>query len=322
MDTVRVNICYRPLRICWAISAADHAAFRQAVMLSHAMWGGRFNPIVIVDKPNEAKRIVEVFRADLVIPLGDSEAVKAFPRLFPHLINPFFHQALFVGADRRQTAAQILDIHNAFNQPHETPAWKGATSKGFRLYEWSDDDALSDTFLVQFGRYPDQGQTLIDYRQLMVQATKAVTVPLSKEESVPSDTLEHPTIAYLSRIGMQRHYGIRSNWDYPGFYLGDAGNLEDLVWFWNLRALDTPMVFIDRNNLPRYEHLIPAWLKTTNERLAHRQFEHHRKPAIWSRRELFGTSADAHVAELRRIFKTDLPFTICGADNTLWNGKS
>jgi hypothetical protein len=320
MDTVRVNICYRPLRICWAISAGDHAAFRRAVMLSHTMWGGRFNPIVVVDQTEQAKRVVEVFRADLVIPLGDSETLKAFPQLFPHLINPFFHESLFVGADGRQTAAQLLDIHNALNQVHETPEWKGAISKGFRLYEWSDDDALADIFLVQFGRYPDPSQTLIDYRKLMVQATEAVTIQFSKEEPIPSEALDHAAIAYLPRIGMQRHYGIRSNWDYPGFYLGDAGNLDDLIWFWNLRALDMPMVFIDPNHLQRYEQLIPAWLKITNERLVYRQFEHHRKPAIWSRREVFGTSTDAHVAELRRIFKTDSPFTICGADGTLWNG--
>ena len=31
MDTVRVNIAYRPLRICWAIKQGDFAAFREVV---------------------------------------------------------------------------------------------------------------------------------------------------------------------------------------------------------------------------------------------------------------------------------------------------
>ena len=320
MDTVRVKVCYRPLRICWAIAAGDHAAFRRAVMLSHTMWGGRFNPIVIVDHLDEAERIVEVFRADLIIPLGESEAVKAFPQRFPYLIKPFFHDSLFVGTNERDTRAQLLDVYNALVQVQDSTEWKGAKNKGFRVYEWEDDDPLADVFLAQFGRYPASGETRIDYREIMTRATEAVSVPLDQKEPVPSEALDHPGIAYLPRIGIQRHYGIGSNWDYPGFYIGDVGILEDLVWFWNLRALDMPMVFIDQNHLHRYEQIIPAWLKITTNRLAHRQFEHHRKPAIWSRRELLGNTHDAHVAALRRIFKTETPFKICGADHHLWNG--
>jgi hypothetical protein len=320
MDTVRVNICYRPLRICWAIAAGDHAAFRQAVKLTYTMWGGRFNPIAVVDDAEQAKRIVEVFRADLVIPIGDSEAVKSFPKRFPHLINPFFQKGLFLATEGRQSHAQYLDIHNAFNAVHETPEWKGATKKGFRLYEWDDDDPLADMLLVQLGRYPDSSETFVDYQQLMTRTTDAQTVWIDKDKPVPTEAIHQPSISYLSRVGMQRHYGIQSNWDYPGFYLGDAGELEDLVWFWNLRALDMPMVFIDQDHLPRYEEVIPEWLKVTKDRLAHRQLEHHRKVAIWSKRSFFGAAPDAHVATLRGIFKTETPFTICGTDSTLWNG--
>lgn len=74
-DTVRVNICYRPLRICWAICAGDRGAFREAVKFSHTMWGGRFNPIAIVDRLEEAERIVEVFRADMIVPIGAGDAL-------------------------------------------------------------------------------------------------------------------------------------------------------------------------------------------------------------------------------------------------------
>jgi len=80
-----------PLRICWAIKAGDKEGFRKAVRQSHALWGGRFNPIVVVDRESEAKRLVEVFRADMIFPVGDSDEVKAFAAKFPHLINPFFH---------------------------------------------------------------------------------------------------------------------------------------------------------------------------------------------------------------------------------------
>ena len=75
MDTVRVNIAYRSLRICWAIKEGDFAAFREAVRANHALWSGRFNPIVIVDRASEARAIVEASRADIILPLGAGEEV-------------------------------------------------------------------------------------------------------------------------------------------------------------------------------------------------------------------------------------------------------
>ena len=70
MNTIRVDICYRPLRIGLAIRSDDIDAFRQAVRLSHTLWGGRFNPILIVDREEEAKRLIDLFRVDLIWPIG------------------------------------------------------------------------------------------------------------------------------------------------------------------------------------------------------------------------------------------------------------
>lgn len=58
-ETARVDICYRPLRVAWAIHSADKDGFRQAVRLSHILWGGPFNPIVMADRPEEAHQLIE-----------------------------------------------------------------------------------------------------------------------------------------------------------------------------------------------------------------------------------------------------------------------
>jgi hypothetical protein len=122
MDTVRVDICYRPLRIAWAIHSSDREAFRNVMRLSYTMWGGTYNPIVLVDR-KEAQQIVELFRADLIVPLGDSTEVKDFPKKFPHLITPFFPDELFL-KDTKSAYAQVLDMHNAFAYWQEKPEWK------------------------------------------------------------------------------------------------------------------------------------------------------------------------------------------------------
>jgi hypothetical protein len=74
MDTVRVDIVYRPLRIAWAIHSSDRESLRRAVRLTHTMRGGRYNPIVLLDRLEEARRLVEVFRADIVWPVGTTKA--------------------------------------------------------------------------------------------------------------------------------------------------------------------------------------------------------------------------------------------------------
>ena len=90
METVRVDIRYRPLRIGFAIQAGDMEAFCAAARISFALWGGRFNPIIVVDKPQQARSLIDVFRVDVIVPLGDSEQVKEYPKQFPHIITPFF----------------------------------------------------------------------------------------------------------------------------------------------------------------------------------------------------------------------------------------
>jgi len=319
MDTVRVNICYRPLRICWAIGAGDIAAFRKAVKLSHTMWGGRFNPIVIVDRVEEADRIVEVFRADMILSIGESDTVKAFPKRFPHLIKPFFHDELFVGKNERDTRAQVLDIQNALVQLRDTPVWAAIKREGVRLYEWDDNDALTDVFLMHLGGYPDVADTRIDYRKMVKQAGDAVEQHIDQGTAISDDIFNHPSVSYLSRHALKRHHGVRSTWDYPGFYLGDGTNVDDLVCCWNLRATDTAVFFVDRNHLPRYQQIIPAWTKTTNETLAYRRFEFQRSMAIWARSDAIPEDPKAHLVRLEQIFGPG-PFTICGIDLPLWNG--
>lgn len=96
MDTVRVDISYRPLRIGWVIQAGDLAGFRTAVRYSHALWGGRFNPVIIADRKGEARRLVDLFRVDLLVPVGNNDVVKQFPKDYPHVINPFFQDPVFI----------------------------------------------------------------------------------------------------------------------------------------------------------------------------------------------------------------------------------
>jgi hypothetical protein len=84
METTRVDICYRPLRVAWVIRSGEHDHF-DGGCLTHTPWGGRFNPIVVADRPDEARHIIDLFRTDMVWPIGDADPVKQFPKQFPNL---------------------------------------------------------------------------------------------------------------------------------------------------------------------------------------------------------------------------------------------
>src|SRR5437762_2309109 len=141
MDTIRVDIAYRPLRIGWAIQTGDMEAFRSAVRLSYALWGGRFNPILIADNDGETKRLV-------------------------------------------------------------------------------------DLFLIQYGGYPSVEETWVDYREVLKRAADATEQWLEPGAIISSRLSDHPSIPFLSRLGLQRHHSIYARRDSPGFFVGDVGNLE------------------------------------------------------------------------------------------------
>src|SRR5207245_2569918 len=58
----------------------------------------------------------------------------------------------------------------------------------------------------------------------------------------------------------------------------------DLVCYWNLRAADIPLWFVDPSHLARFAEIIPACAKMMRESVAHRH-EWERHVAVWSCRE-------------------------------------
>jgi hypothetical protein len=312
VDTIRVDICYRPLRIGWAIGSDDIDAFRRAVRLSYALWGGRFNPILVVDRDEEATRLVDLFRVDLIWPLGDTDKVKAFPNQFPHLIKPFFHDTLFLEGSNDGRQAQVLDVHNAFVHLRDTPEWRAVKERGVRLYAWQTDDPLTDVFLVQFGGYPTVEEIGIDYGAMFAQAAEATAHTLEPGAVISGDALGHPSVPYVSRLGLERHYAVQAGLDSPGFFVGEASNVDDLVCHWNLRAADIPLWFVDTAHLPRYAEIIPAWEKAMREAVAHRR-EWERQVAVWSRHEDIDEAA-------KRL--GDIQWRRCRVSEYLWDGRN
>jgi hypothetical protein len=310
MDTLRVDICYRPLRIGWVIHSSDIDAYRQAVKFSNTLWGGRFNPIVMGDREEEASRLIDLFRVDLLLPVGTSEVAKDFKKKYPHLINPFFHDSIFIGGEADRKRNQLLDIHNALTHLSGRPEQKAIKDQGFRLYRWGANDPLADVYLSQFGDYPGSDVIGIDYREMLKQEFEATEFELDVLEPIPANILDHPSISYLARHALQRHYGVQPGWDSPGFFVGDVSSVDDLVCHWNLRAADIALWFVDPAYLGRYVELIPAWEEAMRKSVVHRH-EGDRRVAVWTRHE--------NLEAARQPFG-EIQLTVCPVSEHSWNG--
>jgi hypothetical protein len=274
------------------------------------LWGGRFNPIVMADRAEEAAQIIELFRADLIWPIGDQEVVKEFPNRFPYLINPFFPESLFLRDLTRPTRAHVLDIHNMLVHSQHTPEWKAREVAGVRTIVWADDDPLGDTFLMQHGGYPDRNEIGIDYADIVSHATTLIDLAIDKNGPIRTDILDHVSLGYLTRHGIRRHYSIQPGWDYPGFFVGDSADLDDLARFWNIRSADIPLHFVDPAHLHRYAAILPEIDRRLRTDLSHLS-EHRRKLAVWARAD--------KIEDALKLFPTQ-SVTACQVIHGFWHG--
>jgi hypothetical protein len=277
------------------------------------MWGGRFNPIVLVDKPN-AKDVVEAFRADLIVPIGESEEVKSFPAQIPYLISPFFPDTLFFQDKGRPSRARVLDVQNAMVHVRTMPAWSALTEKGLDHYVWDENDPLSDVLSIHLGAYPAPNMCPIDYGELLSRTAYPVPIIQTKIESgIPLDPkiLDHRSIAFFSRVGLSRHYSVQPGWDYPGIFYGDSSNVIDLVRHWNLRACDIWLFFFDPNHADRFGQVLTEFEKRVLEHLSDRN-EHYRQIALWA--------DEARIDEAVSAFKREGGITACRVTDDIWKG--
>jgi hypothetical protein len=322
LETVRVDICYRPLRIAWAIKAADIAAFRTAVRMSFALWGGRFNPIVVVDREELSRELIDVFRADVIIPVGESDEVKQFPKKFAHLITPFMlERQVFLPDEQGGARSYVLDVNNALVYLEDKPEWKAVKERDIRLYTWAKDDPLSDVLLTHLGEYPSKDEINLDYRGYLQDVGKAKEIAIDSKGPLQADMFEYPSIAYVSRLGIEQHYSVRRGWDTPGFFSGDASNLDDLICYWNLRASDISLMFVDIKYLERYGETISVWGKSMRDMVSYRRHEFDRRIGVWLREQDLNHEDPAKaIGKALEPFKKEGVSSVCSVGNGSWNG--
>lgn len=312
MDTLSVTVRYRPLRIGWCIRSNDFAALREAWRFNSTMWGGRYNPIIPIDDLDYARSLVALFRVDMLWPASDDGAVKSFIKSFPYLPNPLIHDQLFVVHGDGTKSAAILDIYHPIRSFYNEHFKNKANSElKVVVYEWGQEDPLSDIWLATFGAVPSTDITGTDYLELLEKYLAAERIAIGPTDPWPVGFKDRWTLSELGRSGIQRHYSVMNNWGHPGFYFGSAGDFEDLINYWNLRATDTHIIFFDSMHADRFADIRSEWLGVLRARPKGR-FTSDNSIAIWSK--------DRDVQRDLSAFGEGL--LICTVDAGVWNGMN
>ncbi|MCK5145323.1 hypothetical protein KAR48_01130 [bacterium] len=278
MDTVGVNINYRPLRIAWAIHSEDFDSFRKIVRYSHVLWGGLYSPVLFVDCPDQAQQIIELFRVDFILPIGDFDGVQEFPKNYPHLMKPFHEPFIFNKSKGPfEFYSRVLDIRNTLDFLRNDVDWRSSVPEKFQIFDWNEDDPLADLFLMMLGALPAEEEVGYNYLHTLEQTSKFEHYSIDNTSSIPLACIEKPSLSKLVNWGLRlKPYAHERYWNQSGIFIGKVDSLDDLVCFWNLRACNIRILFVDVNYIERFEDILPVWEQDIRESQINEIFDDNR----------------------------------------------
>jgi hypothetical protein len=161
--------------------------------------------------------------------------------------------------------ATFLDIYHPVRSIFEKYMQdKAGLKPNVRIFEWDPTDPLADVFLAYFGAYPPVEETGKDYADFVSKNLRAQSVRLNAVDALPNDAFSVVTPAVISGWDLKQDYA--GGWSYPGFYIGDPADFEDIVNFWNLRAANIGVLFLDNPRDPRLRRLWETYLSVLRQR--------------------------------------------------------
>ncbi|WP_242139641.1 hypothetical protein [Sphingomonas sp. TREG-RG-20F-R18-01] len=279
MNSLSVRLLYRPMRIGWCIAPGDMSGLRTAVLRNFTLWGGRFNPIIPIWDPEEARRIADVFRVDCLYPLSEASDVTAFVDSQSH--RPWFEYGRALITDHGSSkSSAIADLLHPINRLYEEVYKHNPQADPvLTLHEWQSDDALRDVFMMSFGELPPVEECAEDYAGILKTHLRATRTVLAIDQPVPPPDVKMMSLSGFNRAHVEQHYTVRSR-SGPGFFVGDSANFDDLVAFWNLRATGEILQFYDPAFAPRLDVSRDFWVQHFPELP---RAEWAREPTVWHR---------------------------------------
>jgi hypothetical protein len=277
--------------------------------LSHCLWGGRFNPVIIVDNESFARHLIELFHVDALFPIGDAERCREFSKSIKHLPWPEYHGDLF--EERGKTRESILlDLYHPVRQFHEEFVKdKSTPTHHITLHRWSDADPYAGVFEAMLGNYPDPSESSFKYRQFVSKYTAGKEEEIATGGALPVSIVRALTPNELTTFELKPELGAENYGS--GFYVAEADSFAHLVEFWNLRAAGVNLLFFDPRFIERLDPVIEVFEQSVRTEPPHPKWGV-KHLQLWLKSEL-------HDAEHKR-FK--VPLLIREVTETTWDDRN
>jgi hypothetical protein len=260
VHSLTFKLQYRPVRIGWCIRADDFAALRESVRLTFTLCGGAQNPLIVVDDPESAARLISSAHVDLLVAVNEDSTISEFKKRFEHLpdwppYEPFFKE----GAYPRCTFLDIVSV--ARSLPAADRHLDTGRFANFTLFRWADNDPLADILLASCGRLPHEGEPGAFVEKELTPLISRIEVNLLPENPLPIETLLAPSLATLCSYGLE--YDLwNSRAQVPsGFFVGGCNDFWSVVNYWNFRASGWKLLFYDPAHAGRMQISRDAWLQ-------------------------------------------------------------
>jgi hypothetical protein len=205
--------------------------------------------------------------------MGQSNSVKDFIGRFPHLAWPLFDSSLFAPAPGG-VDANFLDVSHSLNRIADQIGSPGFPTNDedvshpeqnpYGLIHWSSDDPLGDLLLTTFGAYPAPEEIGRDYERFIRENIRPAHYWASQSSEFPAYLLDQTMPTDI--CGLDLTWDRIPSTESIGFYAGMASAFEDLVNYWNLRAADLNVVFLDPQHTKRLGNLREEHLRFIRQR--------------------------------------------------------
>ncbi|MBA4027344.1 MAG: hypothetical protein C0473_03790 [Cyanobacteria bacterium DS3.002] len=273
MNHVVLNLGYRPAKLGWCVRMDDWNGIRKALRINHSLWGGRFNPIIIVEDETSAGAVLKKHRPDFLFAVEEDAVVRKFIKTQVHLPSigemeesKLWYKDLLTEQAYFSSIVPFLDRH-VFRAGDRIPI----------RFIWDAEDELKDVFRATFGELPNSIDTTIDYAAWFQGNGRAYTIDLPLDGALPSDCFSNNLLT-LNRI---THLELELEMPYvnnplkaPGLYIGEPQNFVDISSYWNIRALGAEIFFVPVNREKRVLPAIKEYFKT---------FTKPNSPTVWTR---------------------------------------
>lgn len=262
MSPINVDILYRPIRIGFCVRSENFEDYRKAIMLTHTLWGGKFNPVIPIDDFDLACSLIDIFRVDLLFPVSEDPKVVEFIKKFNHLSNPLLSDVFNNGMKE----PRFVDISHSLNKLYKNE-YKNCVDPKLQIciFDWNLNDPLADLFLAKFGKLPPKEEVGVDYCSLIENNMKTKKIFLDSKDPLPIDDGKSLVLGSFSTIYLEEDYTINNLHINPGFYFGSANNFYDLVNYWNLQAAGIALMFYDVSHSERFESNRLKYLEMINK---------------------------------------------------------